>query len=192
MNILHAIPLTPCHFSNVPASLQYFCCKMSYNVAFHYFADSFSCLPSLIPSSLDRDEVNTVVIFLTPILHQLLSPGSFLRCLRLTTPLVSLDSSKDLENQPIKKNHFCYHKNINIYCHFLTSERYSLLGARKDYWNFISDSIPKDDGVKFVQAIPQVYKNCSNSISEINHSHRLATSKRQEIFSCILRMVALI
>ena len=36
------------------------------------------------------------------------------------------------------------------------SERYSLLGARKDYWNFISDCIPKDDGIRFVHAVPQV------------------------------------
>ncbi|XP_073235994.1 RUN and FYVE domain-containing protein 2-like isoform X2 [Porites lutea] len=35
-------------------------------------------------------------------------------------------------------------------------ERYSLLGARKDYWNFISDCIPKDDGIRFVHAVPQV------------------------------------
>lgn len=27
---------------------------------------------------------------------------------------------------------------------------------RKDYWNFITDCIPRDDGVKYVQAIPQV------------------------------------
>lgn len=43
-------------------------------------------------------------------------------------------------------------------CSF-SSERYSLLGVRKDYWHFISDSIPKDDGVKVVQAIPQVIKD---------------------------------
>lgn len=35
-------------------------------------------------------------------------------------------------------------------------EKYSLLGVRKDYWNFISDCIPKDDGVRVVHAIPQV------------------------------------
>ncbi|KAJ7382015.1 FYVE and coiled-coil domain-containing protein 1 [Desmophyllum pertusum] len=37
-------------------------------------------------------------------------------------------------------------------------EKYSLLGVRKDYWNFISDCIPKDDGVKYVHAIPQQVK----------------------------------
>lgn len=40
--------------------------------------------------------------------------------------------------------------------YFFTLEKYSLLGVRKDYWNFISDCIPKDDGVKVVHAIPQV------------------------------------
>lgn len=41
--------------------------------------------------------------------------------------------------------------------HFLLYiEKYSLLGVRKDYWNFISDCIPKDDGVRVVHAIPQV------------------------------------
>lgn len=41
----------------------------------------------------------------------------------------------------------------------LLLERYSLLGVRKDYWNFITDCIPRDDGVKYVQAIPQVKKH---------------------------------
>ena len=41
-------------------------------------------------------------------------------------------------------------------CILFTVEKYSLLGVRKDYWNFISDCIPKDDGVRVVHAIPQV------------------------------------
>ena len=52
--------------------------------------------------------------------------------------------------------------NAHIYsitdCHFfsLNPDKYSLLGVRKDYWNFISECIPKDDGVRLVHAIPQV------------------------------------
>lgn len=30
------------------------------------------------------------------------------------------------------------------------------MGLRKDYWNFICESVPKDDNVKHVQSIPDV------------------------------------
>ena len=30
------------------------------------------------------------------------------------------------------------------------------MGVRKDYWNFISESVPKDESVRFVQATPEV------------------------------------
>ncbi|XP_032238548.2 FYVE and coiled-coil domain-containing protein 1 isoform X2 [Nematostella vectensis] len=35
-------------------------------------------------------------------------------------------------------------------------EKYTLLGHRKDYWHFIQECISKDEGVRYVQAIPQV------------------------------------
>ena len=57
---------------------------------------------------------------------------------------------------------------LHLYVHFLIAERYSLLGARKDYWNFIIESIPKDDGVKFVQALPQVNKDPLNFCLQLN------------------------
>ena len=52
-------------------------------------------------------------------------------------------------------------------CRFfsLDPDKYSLLGVRKDYWNFISECIPKDDGVRLVHAIPQVLYTCIFKIS---------------------------
>ena len=52
-------------------------------------------------------------------------------------------------------------------CRFfsLNPDKYSLLGVRKDYWNFISECIPKDDGVRLVHAIPQVLYTCIFKIS---------------------------
>jgi len=38
-------------------------------------------------------------------------------------------------------------------------EKYTFLGVRKDYWNYISDCISKDETVKFVQSISEVKTN---------------------------------
>ena len=32
------------------------------------------------------------------------------------------------------------------------------MGTKKDYWNFINDSLPKDEIVKFVQTIQEVFQ----------------------------------
>ena len=39
---------------------------------------------------------------------------------------------------------------------FYILEKYTLLGRRRDYWNFITEILPNDDGVKYVQMVPQV------------------------------------
>ena len=33
------------------------------------------------------------------------------------------------------------------------------MGTKKDYWNFINDSLPKDEIVKFVQTIQEVFQH---------------------------------
>ncbi|XP_066924085.1 FYVE and coiled-coil domain-containing protein 1-like [Clytia hemisphaerica] len=38
-------------------------------------------------------------------------------------------------------------------------EKYSFMGTKKDYWNFINDSLPKDEIVKFVQTIQELKSN---------------------------------
>ncbi|CAB4020440.1 Hypothetical predicted protein, partial [Paramuricea clavata] len=34
-------------------------------------------------------------------------------------------------------------------------DKYSFLGMRKDYWNFFSECLPKDEGVRYVNSLSQ-------------------------------------
>ena len=62
--------------------------------------------------------------------------------------------------------HKCaYIVSLIVFFFSLDPDKYSLLGVRKDYWNFISECIPKDDGVRLVHAIPQVLCTCIFKIS---------------------------
>lgn len=73
--------------------------------------------------------------------------------------VTDLRSIYQTSQQPVTDDETTLHKfcvKLETALRHEQKERYSLLGVRKDYWNFISDSIPKDDGVKFVQAIPQL------------------------------------
>jgi len=73
--------------------------------------------------------------------------------------ITELRNTYQTSQQPVTDDETTLHKfcvKLETVLRHEQKERYSLLGARKDYWNFIIESIPKDDGVKFVQALPQV------------------------------------
>ena len=52
--------------------------------------------------------------------------------------------------------------NNNMYTQYLlpmnSLDKFSFLGMRKDYWNFIAECLPKDEGVRYVNSLSQVKK----------------------------------